>query len=61
LLNLPKEKKTVCKCGEVLKGIIEPINCPLFANKCTPINPIGACMVSSEGSCHINYLFKKEK
>jgi hydrogenase expression/formation protein HypD len=58
LLNLPKSKKTACMCGEVLKGIIEPTKCPLFIKKCNPSNPIGACMVSSEGSCHIYYLFK---
>ena len=40
-----------CRCGEVLKGSIDPPECPLFATACTPISPIGACMVSSEGTC----------
>jgi hydrogenase expression/formation protein HypD len=40
-----------CRCGEVLKGSIDPPECPLFATACTPITPIGACMVSSEGTC----------
>lgn len=40
-----------CRCGEVLKGMIEPPQCPLFARGCTPEHPIGACMVSSEGTC----------
>jgi hydrogenase expression/formation protein HypD len=40
-----------CRCGEVLKGCIDPSECPLFAAACTPISPIGACMVSSEGTC----------
>ncbi len=40
-----------CRCGEVLKGGIDPPECPLFATACTPISPIGACMVSSEGTC----------
>jgi hydrogenase expression/formation protein HypD len=40
-----------CICGEILKGISSPENCKLFAKTCTPENPIGACMVSSEGTC----------
>ncbi len=40
-----------CRCGEVLKGSIDPPECPLFAIACTPVTPIGACMVSSEGTC----------
>jgi len=40
-----------CRCGEVLRGVIDPPSCPLFAGVCTPDTPVGACMVSSEGSC----------
>lgn len=40
-----------CRCGEVLKGTIDPPECPLFDNTCTPETPVGACMVSSEGTC----------
>jgi hydrogenase expression/formation protein HypD len=40
-----------CRCGDVLRGLLTPDNCPLFARACTPQNPIGPCMVSSEGSC----------
>jgi hydrogenase expression/formation protein HypD len=40
-----------CRCGEVLRGIIAPPECPLFDRVCTPVNPVGPCMVSSEGSC----------
>jgi hydrogenase expression/formation protein HypD len=40
-----------CRCGEVLKGVIEPPQCPLFDRGCTPDAPLGACMVSSEGTC----------
>ncbi|MCP5105035.1 MAG: hydrogenase formation protein HypD, partial [bacterium] len=36
-----------CRCGEVLRGIISPLECPLFGKKCTPQNPVGACMVST--------------
>ncbi|WP_026291310.1 hydrogenase formation protein HypD [Coprothermobacter platensis] len=40
-----------CKCADVVIGATEPINCPLFGKVCTPRNPIGPCMVSSEGTC----------
>lgn len=40
-----------CRCGEVLCGLIDPVECPLFASQCTPQAPIGPCMVSSEGTC----------
>lgn len=40
-----------CKCGDVLRGVMAPNECPLFRKVCTPENPIGPCMVSSEGSC----------
>lgn len=42
-----------CLCGEVLKGLRKPNDCPLFGTACTPRKPVGACMVSSEGSCAI--------
>lgn len=44
-----------CRCGEVLRGAIEPAGCPLFARACTPDTPHGACMVSSEGTCAAFY------
>ena len=40
-----------CRCGDVLRGIMAPDACPLFGRVCTPENPVGPCMVSSEGSC----------
>ena len=40
-----------CACGHVLRGMIDPVECPLFGNECTPETPVGSCMVSSEGSC----------
>ncbi|MFC1781817.1 hydrogenase formation protein HypD, partial [Planctomycetota bacterium] len=45
------EEKTGCRCGEVLCGLIEPPECALFGQACTPLKPIGPCMVSSEGAC----------
>jgi hydrogenase expression/formation protein HypD len=47
----PPREPSGCRCGEVLKGAIEPPACPLFDRACTPRDPIGACMVSSEGTC----------
>jgi hydrogenase expression/formation protein HypD len=40
-----------CRCGEVIQGRVEPVECALFAKTCTPMNPIGPCMVGSEGTC----------
>ena len=50
-----------CECGNVLKGIKKPDECKLFAKSCTPDNPIGACMVSSEGTCAAYYKFYRIK
>lgn len=55
--NVPEPKATGCKCGEVLKGIITPKECPLFKKVCNPNDPKGACMVSAEGACQIFYRF----
>lgn len=46
-----------CCCGDVLRGIMAPSDCPLFRKACTPENPIGPCMVSSEGSCAAYYRY----
>ncbi len=40
-----------CRCGDVLRGLIDPPACPLFNRGCRPDSPLGPCMVSSEGSC----------
>jgi hydrogenase expression/formation protein HypD len=40
-----------CSCGDILCGVKTPPECPLFRTVCTPVNPIGPCMVSSEGTC----------
>jgi len=48
---------TGCRCGEVLRGIIVPTECPLFKEVCTPEDPKGACMVSSEGTCAAYYKY----
>jgi hydrogenase expression/formation protein HypD len=46
-----------CRCGEVLRGILEPPQCPLFGKACTPAKPVGPCMVSAEGSCAAHYRY----
>ncbi len=58
--NLPKSQcKNACRCGEILQGLIEPNQCPLFKKICAPGNPFGACMVSVEGTCNIEYRYAK--
>jgi hydrogenase expression/formation protein HypD len=54
LKNVISDENKECRCGEIVRGLIEPGNCKLFGNICTPDNPKGACMVSeSEGACAI--------
>ena len=48
---IPSRENPGCRCGEVLRGVIRPRECKLFAAVCTPQNPVGPCMVSFEGSC----------
>ena len=42
-----------CICGDIMAGVRQPSDCELFGNECVPETPVGACMVSSEGSCKI--------
>ncbi len=49
------------QCGEVLKGVLKPHQCKLFGRECTPEHPIGALMVSSEGSCAAYYNYEHRK
>jgi hydrogenase expression/formation protein HypD len=46
-----------CRCGEILRGKVSPFDCPLFDRACTPESPVGACMVSSEGTCAAAYKY----
>jgi len=48
-----------CRCGDVLKGLILPRDCPLFSAVCTPDNPVGPCMVSIEGACNAYYKYRR--
>ena len=57
-LDIPEAiENRACLCGEVLKGKLMPFDCPLFATTCTPESPVGACMVSSEGTCAAAYKY----
>ena len=56
----PVKEHPACRCGDVLRGTILPPECPLFATACTPMRPIGPCMVSAEGACAAYYLFQRE-
>jgi hydrogenase expression/formation protein HypD len=47
-----------CRCGEVLRGVIDPSDCALFGRRCTPPDPVGACMVSSEGACAARFRYR---
>lgn len=49
--GIPKEEHKNCLCGEILKGNKKPYDCKLFGKACNPQNPLGSCMVSSEGAC----------
>ncbi|MCX8144855.1 MAG: hydrogenase formation protein HypD [Azovibrio sp.] len=46
-----------CECGAILRGVKEPRDCKVFGTVCTPDNPLGSCMVSSEGACAAHYTY----
>ena len=52
-------ESTLCRSGEVLQGLIKPHECAAFGKECTPRNPLGATMVSSEGACAAYYLYRR--
>lgn len=51
------KKPTGCRCGEIIRGTLNPKQCPMFGKKCTPENPYGPCMVSEEGACNNYFRF----
>ncbi len=57
--SVPDNK--ACDCGAILRGVKRPQDCKLFGTVCTPENPIGSCMVSSEGACAAHYSFGRYK
>jgi len=54
----PSEEPRGCLCGQVLKGLVKPDKCKLFGKNCTPLHPVGACMVSPEGACNAYYNYR---
>lgn len=55
--HLSGHPNPACRCGDILRGEIRPPECPLFGRTCTPDHPVGACMVSSEGTCAAYYKY----
>jgi len=53
----PAREPPGCRCGDILRGVLLPTDCPLFARACTPQNPVGPCMVSAEGACAAYYRY----
>ena len=49
-----------CRCGELLRGLATPFDCPLFGQACKPESPVGPCMVSIEGCCNIEYRYSEK-
>lgn len=59
---LPKiegRSNPACRCGDVLQGKCKPSDCKVFGKGCTPLHPIGACMVSNEGACSAYYQYNR--
>ena len=50
-------RRTACRCGEVLRGVIKPVECPLFGKICEPLHAVGPCMISVEGVCAAWYKY----
>mgnify|MGYP001764079922 CR=1 FL=1 len=57
--GVPDHKQ--CECGAILRGVKRPTDCKLFGTVCTPENPMGSCMVSSEGACAAHYSYGRFK
>ena len=53
-----KKTNRNCRCIEVLKGLASPLDCPCFAKSCSPLHPLGPCMVSYEGACNAYYKYR---
>ena len=57
----PVADNKACECGAILRGVKKPTDCKIFGNVCTPENPMGSCMVSSEGACAAHYTYGRHK
>ncbi|MBI5782548.1 MAG: hydrogenase formation protein HypD [Gammaproteobacteria bacterium] len=59
LTQTPVHENKACECGAILRGVKKPTDCGIFGTLCTPQNPIGSCMVSSEGACAAYYKYRR--
>ncbi len=57
----PVPDNKACECGAILRGVKKPTDCKIFGTVCTPENPMGSCMVSSEGACAAHYTYGRHK
>ena len=57
----PGRESPGCLCGDVIKGKCPPPECPFFAKRCTPLRPVGPCMVSTEGTCAAWYKYQRRR
>jgi hydrogenase expression/formation protein HypD len=57
--DIQTDESPLCRSGEVLQGLIKPHECSAFGRECTPRNPLGATMVSSEGACAAYYAYRR--
>ena len=57
----PTEDPKGCKCGDILKGLMLPPDCPLYGKRCTPLQPVGPCMVSNEGTCAAYHRYSEKR
>ena len=57
----PVADNKACECGAILRGVKKPTDCKIFGTVCTPENPVGSCMVSSEGACAAHYSYGRFK
>jgi hydrogenase expression/formation protein HypD len=55
------EDNSFCICGDILRGLKRPFDCPLFRTACTPEHPVGACMVSPEGACNSFFKYNRNE
>jgi hydrogenase expression/formation protein HypD len=61
LRYVPVPDNKACECGAILRGVKKPQDCKIFGTLCTPENPMGSCMVSSEGACAAHYTYGRFK
>jgi hydrogenase expression/formation protein HypD len=59
LVQQTAHENKACECGAILRGVKKPTDCRIFGTVCTPQNPIGSCMVSSEGACAAYYKYRR--